>query len=39
MKLVIYLTEDDDNQVSDTFFILNQDSSPNTPYKLKQLII
>jgi len=29
------LAEDDDNQVSDTFFILNQDSSPNTPYELE----
>ena len=29
------LAEDDDNQVSDTFFILNQDSSPNIPYELE----
>ncbi len=29
------LAEDDDNQVSDTFFILNQDSSPNQPYQLE----
>ena len=29
------LSEDDDNQVSDTFFILNQDSSPNIPYSLE----
>ena len=27
------LAEDDDNQVSDTFFILNQDSLPNTFYE------
>ena len=26
------LAEDDDSEVSDTFFILNQDSSPDTPY-------
>ena len=29
------LAEDDDNQVSDTFFILNQDSSPNVPYNFE----
>ena len=29
------LAEDDDNQVSDTFFILNQDSSPNTTLQLE----
>ena len=29
------LAEDDDNQVSDTFFILNQDSAPNTPSNLE----
>ncbi len=29
------LAEDDDNQVSDTFFILNQDSTPNTPSNLE----
>jgi len=29
------LAEDDDNQVSDTFFILNQDSSPNTNYNME----
>ena len=26
------LSEEDDSQVSDTFFILNQDSQPNVPY-------
>ena len=31
------LAEDDDNQVSDTFFILNQDSSPNIPYELEAI--
>ena len=30
------LAEDDDKQVSDTFFILNQDSSPNTPSNLEE---
>ena len=29
------LAEDDDNQISDTFFIVNQDSSPNVPYELE----
>ena len=29
------LVEDDDNEVSDTFFILNQDSQPNVPYDLE----
>ena len=29
------LSEEDDSQVSDTFFILNQDSSPNIPYELE----
>ena len=29
------LAEDDDNEVSDTFFILNQDSQPNVPYNLE----
>ena len=29
------LSEEDDNQISDTFFILNQDSSPNIPYELE----
>jgi len=28
------LSEEDDNQISDTFFILNQDSLPNLPYQL-----
>ena len=28
------LAEDDDNQLSDTFFILNQDSQPNTNYNM-----
>ena len=30
------LTEEDDNQVSDTFFLLNQNSSPNTPYSFEE---
>ena len=29
------LAEDDDNQVSDTFFILNQESQPNTNYNME----
>ena len=29
------LAEDDDNQVSDTFFILNQESQANTPYNME----
>ena len=29
------LTEEDDNQVSDTFFLLNQNSSPNTFYSFE----
>jgi len=29
------LSEEDDNQVSDTFFILNQDSQPNVPYDME----
>jgi hypothetical protein len=29
------LAEDDDNQVSDTFFILNQESQVNTPYNME----
>ena len=29
------LAEDDDNQLSDTFFILNQDSKPNTNYNME----
>jgi hypothetical protein len=30
------LTEEDDNQVSDTFFLLNQNSSPNTFYSFEE---
>ena len=30
------LAEDDDNQVSDTFFILNQDSKLNVPYDIEE---
>ena len=30
------LTEEDDNQISDTFFLLNQNSSPNTPYSFEE---
>ena len=30
------LAEDDDNQVSDTFFILNQDSQLNVPYDIEE---
>ena len=29
------LSEEDDSQVSDTFFILNQDSQPNVPYNME----
>ena len=29
------LSEEDDNQVSDTFFILNQESQPNTNYNME----
>ena len=29
------MSEEDDNQVSDTFFILNQDSQPNLPYNME----
>ena len=29
------VSEEDDNEVSDTFFILNQDSQPNVPYNME----